>query len=60
MRWAFGDEYESLINIDIVHCLKAWNERHGDKLRINLNGHRTTDEEAMLNLYKETNDVKAT
>ena len=37
-RWAFGCEYNDRIWQDAIQLMKAWNDRHGNELKLFENG----------------------
>jgi hypothetical protein len=53
--WAFGDAWLDYLTFDMdaIDLMKAWNERHGDKLRVNCNGLIMDDMKKMKEVWEE-------
>jgi hypothetical protein len=49
--WAFGENYEKMTPMD---CLKAWNSRHSDKLKLTLESKISKDAPKMVELWKKS------
>lgn len=55
-EWAFGPEYQSLHHQ--LNFMKAWNERHSDKLELKAFGLLTEDIPKMIQIWREEKDLK--
>lgn len=53
-QWAFGADY--MIMSCGTHFLAAWNERHAEKLPLDLSSPILEDISKMVSLWKELND----
>lgn len=48
--WAFGEDYTCIAGS--INFMKAWNERHSDKLNLLNDGHMSKDIEKMVDVWK--------
>ncbi len=54
-EWAFGKDYRDM---KTLNKMKAWNRRHGKKLKLSEEGNILKDLEEMLALWDEINKRK--